>query len=217
MAAVDAVLRDRGLRKVAPQAVADAAWTSARAGVGLAGTAAGDDPDAAAAALVRLLADVPHQAGLLARSPGQVLARLHALWGRGLLADEELGRVRSDAGVADRLTALQHLLVDATSAPALVVAAVVHAELWTLAPFAAGSWAVALGAEQAVLVRTGVDPYGVIPLAAGHAAVGDHAAALEQYASGTVAGMRGWLLHEAAAVTAAAEAAPLPRPTGRRP
>lgn len=219
VAAVDAVLRDRGLRKVEPQALADAAWMSARAGVELAESSVDGGDDArgeAAAGTVRLLAEVPQQAELFGRAPGQVMARLHALWGRGQLDDDALGRLRDDPAAAERLAALQRLLAGPTTAAALVVAAVVHAELWTLDPFPRGSWAVALGCEQAVLVRTGVDPYGVIPLAAGHVAVGDHAAALTGYASGTASGMRAWLLHEAAAVSRAAELAPVPRPPRRR-
>jgi len=209
MAGVDAVLRDRGLRKVEPQAVADAAWLSARAAVEVSGPYGEQESADVAAATVRMLAEVPQQAELLGRAPGQVMARLHSVWGRGLVDDAELGRVREDAGVAERLTALQQLLTTPTTAPALVVAGVLHAELWTLAPFSTGSWAVALGCEQAVLVRTGVDPYGVIPLAAGHAEVGGHREALERYGSGTAAGMRAWLVHMAAAVGAAAELAPI--------
>lgn len=205
LAAVDGVLRDRGLRTVDVADVAAAAWTSSRAAVRLTEE---PEPDAAAA-MVRMYAEVPAIAELARSAPAQALARLHAVWGRGLLPDNELGVVRSDPDTAERLRALQDMLTGPTEAPALLVAAVVHAELWTLQPFRAGSWAVALGMEQAVVIGSGVDPRAVVPLAAGHAAAGDHAASLRAYATGTVDGVRGWLLHQAAAVTAAAEQSPV--------
>ena len=222
--AIDSVLRDRGLRRIAEEDVAAAAWTAARAAVQLEPAAeldagasddgtSGDGPSDAdrAAATVRMLAEVPALAEQVRSTPAQALARLHTVWGRGIVPDEDLGRVRSDPQVSARLGELTRLLTTTTAAPALALAGVVHAELWSMAPFTAGSGVVALGAQQAVLVATGVDPRGVIPLAAGHLEVGGHAVSLRHYGSGTAKGVRAWLLHHAAAVTQAVELSPLAR------
>ena len=206
LAAVDGVLRDRGMRTVEVADVAAAAWASARAAVRLADE---PDPEQAAAAMVRMFAEVPAVADLVRTAPGQAMARLHAVWGRGLLPDAGLGVVRSDPETAGRMRSLQQLLTTPTDAPALLLAGVVHAEVWSLQPFEQGSWAVALGLEQAVVIASGVDPRAVVPLAAGHHSVGDHPDALQAYTSGSADGLRIWLLHQAAAVTRAAEESPV--------
>lgn len=213
LAAVDGVLRDRGVRAVEVADVATAAWMSARDAVALAASTdadtGGPSDEQRAAATVRMYAEVPAVSDLARRSPGQAMARLHTVWGRGLVPDDELGVVRSDPATADRLRSLQRLLTRPTRAPALVLAGVVHAELWAMQPFHRGAWAVALGMEQAVVIASGVDQRAVIPLATGHHRVGDHAAALRAYATGTANGARAWLLHESEAVTRAAEESPV--------
>lgn len=206
LAAVDGVLRDRGMRAVEVADVAAAAWASARAAVRLAGD---DAPERTAAAMVRMYSEVPAVVPLVRSAPAQAMARLHTVWGHGLVPDADLGVVRSDPDAAERLRALQQLLTGPTRAPALLLAGIVHAELWTLQPFPRGSWAVALGMEQALVIAAGVDQRAVVPLAAGHELVGDHAPALRAYASGTADGVRGWLLHQAEAVTRAAEESPV--------
>ena len=72
------------------------------------------------------------------RAPLQALARLHLLAAADLVDaadDERLGRPRAERGVAGRLDLLANLVTGATSAPGPVLAAVVHGELLTLAPF----------------------------------------------------------------------------------
>ena len=94
----------------------------------------------------------------LSRSPLQALARLHTLAGAGLgRRESELGRPRDaavrgpapgDRPAAERLD---------PGVPALILAAVVHADLVTAAPFASHNGIVARAAERLVLVAKGVD------------------------------------------------------------
>jgi Fic family protein len=111
------------------------------------------------------------------------------------------------------MTSLGEMLTRPTSAPAIVVGAVAHAEVAVVAPFGAASGLIARATEHLVLVSAGLDPYGVIVVEAGHAASGStYAAGLEAYAGGTVQGVKGWLLRCAAAVARGAELSPAGRP-----
>ncbi len=104
-----------------------------------------------------------------------------------------------------RTRGLSDLLTTPTEAPALVLAAVVHAEIVTIAPFGSGDGLIARAVERMVLTSAGVDPQGVLPVEAGHLRLAPgYERALRGYASGSVAGVRGWLLHCAAAVQEAA-------------
>ncbi|MFW6692925.1 oxidoreductase [Streptomyces sp. MAR4 CNX-425] len=98
---------------------------------------------------------------------------------------------------AARLDALGALVVAGSSAPALVMAAVVHGELLALRPFRTGNGLVARAAERIVLVSGGLDPKGVCPAEVGHAEQGREAyeAALTGYAAGTPEGVGGWIAH----------------------
>ncbi|MHA6762157.1 oxidoreductase [Streptacidiphilus sp. PAMC 29251] len=88
------------------------------------------------------------------------------------------------------------------SAPALVVAAVVHGELLTLRPFAAHSGLVARAAQRIVLIAEGMDPQAICPFEVGLAELGTDAYrnALGGYASGTGEGMAAWIIHCGAAL-----------------
>lgn len=103
-----------------------------------------------------------------------------------------------DADVtAARLDALAALVVAGSSAPALVMAAVVHGELLTLRPFRTANGLVARAAERIVLVGSGLDPKAVCPAEVGHAEQGREAyeTALAGYATGTPEGVGGWIAH----------------------
>lgn len=154
------------------------------------------------------------------RSPsvplGQLLARLHAV-GRGT-PDDAAGRLRSGdqpgdlrglgpapvgAELGDRLAALAELVARPLPAevPALLLAAVVHGELMTVRPFPSGNGAVARGVLRHLLTRGGVEPVGVaVPEAAWAARPTVHLGAAAGYATGTPAGVGGWVRHVAAAV-----------------
>ncbi|TLF78308.1 oxidoreductase [Nocardia cyriacigeorgica] len=97
--------------------------------------------------------------GTWQRAPLQALARLHLLAAADLVSDEaELGRPRADDGVAQRLDLLAQTVLG-SSAPAPVIAAVVHGELLTLKPFGTADGIVARAASRLVAVSTGLDPH----------------------------------------------------------
>jgi hypothetical protein len=203
--AVDAVLRDRGLRAISPDTLARARWASARANAD-----ATAEPGTWFPGALRLTAETEALAALVRVAPAQALARAHGLAARGVLDDDGLGRVRPSVEVAERMQGLSRLLREPTAAPALVRAAVVHAELATLAPFGRGSDLVARAIEHVLLVESGLDPRGVVVVEAGHLAVGSaYPQLLAGYATGGVVEVRAWLLHCAAAVARGAECSPV--------
>ncbi|WOC12604.1 hypothetical protein MP11Mi_16940 [Gordonia sp. MP11Mi] len=94
------------------------------------------------------------------RAPAQALARLHTLAAAGLVDDPELlGRPRSDPHIAQRLDFLSQIITGGTTVPAPVLAAIVHGELLSLAPFTEGNGVVARGASRLVSSSTGLDPH----------------------------------------------------------
>jgi hypothetical protein len=213
---IDALLRDRGLRRTAPELTGRSLLRGAHASAVLEGSKsalerveAGDYDEIAAAAVrvsTELLALVP----TLSTSPLQVLARLHTLAAKGTVPDDDLGRpVHGSARLAD----LSHLLLEDTTAPALVVAAVAHAEVLTVAPFASHNGIVARAFERLLIVARGVDPTSLVVPEAGHLALRrEYGSNLRGYRDGGVAGVHGWLLYAAAAYAAGANASPLNHP-----
>jgi hypothetical protein len=209
---IDGLLRDRGLRRTSPELTTESLLRGAHASAVLDGSSsslddvrAGHGDDVAQAALrvsVELLALSP----VLARSPLQALARLHSLAAAG--SDPDLvGRPR-DADAAARLR--QALVVLQGARPALVTAALLHAELVTADAFATANGIVARAAERLVLVGSGVDPKSLVVPEAGHLALRPaYESNLRGYATGDQAGVRSWLLYCAEAYAAGAEASPL--------
>lgn len=178
--------------------------------------------------VVQATAETEHVRSLLSSAPLQALARLHVAAAAGLVDDVQLGRPRTegedsaeftDLGPAPTATVLQQRLaglVDvvlagtrgggASGIPAVVVAAVAHAEIATLRPFVRGNGAVARAFERALVQATGLDPTGVVVPEVGHRAAGGPAytGALAAYATGTGEGLGLWLGHCAQAVVAGA-------------
>ena len=212
---IDALLRDRGLRRTAPELTAESLLLGARASAVLEGSSAtveelreGPTDDVSAATL-RVSTEVLGLVPVLAHSPLQAFARLHTLAAKGVLADSDLGRPR-DPAAAERLSALGRLLLGRTSAPALVAAAIVHAELVTVAPFASHNGIVARAAERLVMVARGVDPTSLTVPEAGHLALRpQYESNLVGYVEGGAVGVHAWLLYAAEAYTAGAQASPL--------
>jgi hypothetical protein len=203
--AVDAVLRDRGMRQVTPQQTASALLAGARANAGLS-----EDPQRWLAGAVRLSTELVALSGLIRVSPGQAMARAHSLVAHGQVGAEQLGRLRGDVEVSQRMSGLAALLTGATSASGIVLAAVAHAELLTVCPFGSADDLVARTVEHMVLVASGVDPRAVLVPEAGHLGMRQsYKSALEGYRGGTVNGVRDWLLHCARAVALGAELSPL--------
>lgn len=215
---IDALLRDRGLRRTAASLTAESLLRGAHASAQLAGSsgtlselraAPAAERDPAAAAALRLSTEVLGLVPVLSHSPLRAWARLHAVAAAGELAAALRGRPR-DERAADRLRGLAGLVTGSTAAPALVTAAVVHAELVSAAPFASHNGLVARAAERLVLVARGVDPTSLTVPEAGHLALQrQYVSNLAAYASGGPAGVQAWLLYAAEAYTAGAQASPL--------
>jgi hypothetical protein len=210
---IDALLRDRGLRRTSPEQTAEALLLGAHASAVLEGSTASLDDvragvgDEVAADAVRVSVHLLSLVPTLRTAPLQAFARLHAL----ASGEEDSGRPR-DAGSLARLQALGRLLGETTSAPALMVAAVVHADLATAAPFPSHNGIVARAAERLLWVTRGVDERSVLVPEAGHLA---HRAAYESnlraYRDGGPSGVHAWLRYAAEAAAAGAEASPLAR------
>jgi Fic family protein len=138
-------------------------------------------------------------------SPLQALSRLHVL----AAGTENAGRPASPEA-ADRMTALASTLTAATEVPALLVAALTHAEVATVAPFGSYDGLVARAAERLVLVARGVDPASLVVPEAGHLALrAEYESNLRAYAEGGRSGLHAWLLYAAEAQARGAEASPL--------
>ncbi|KQO42149.1 MULTISPECIES: hypothetical protein [unclassified Aeromicrobium] len=225
---IDALLRDRGLRRSTPEDTARSLLLGAVATARLEGSdlpaVDDDDPavellaagggDAVARAAVRLGTELLGLVPVWSRSPLQAFARLHALAAAGSVPDDALGRPADAAGAA-RLGELARVVALPTEAPGLVVAALVHAEIATSGAFAAHGGMVARAAERLVLVVKGVDPASVVVPEAGHAAEpAGYGAALTAYARGDATGIQQWLQYASQAQARAAEASPLA--VGRR-
>ena len=182
---------------------------------------------------VRLHADLGALLPAFHSSPRQALARLHVLAAADLgVAPDDLGRPRSGAPlddplelgeapppaeVAARIDGLCSLLLAPTTAPAVVVAGVVHGELLALRAFGTADGLVARAAARLVLVDRGLDPKAVSApevgfaeldaaarrAAHGHGGPVDHGTYDEMargYASGGPDGVAQWLVHSARAV-----------------
>lgn len=210
---IDALLRDRGLRRVAPEDTSRALLLGAAATAALEGSAfsaeelADGRGDATARAALRLSTELLGLVPVWRRAPIQAMARLHALAAAGSVPDDALGRPDGDAS---RLAALAGKLSMPTKAPGLVVAAIVHAEILSSGAFSSHAGVVARAAERIVLVDRGVDPPSVTVPEAGHAAVPDgYRSAFEAYVAGTEAGVAQWLRYASQAFARGAEASPL--------
>lgn len=208
---VDALLRDRGLRRIGTAATAESLLRGARASAALEGSdydleqlRAGDgDPTAHSA--VRLSTQLLGLLPVWQRSPVQALARMHTI--AAVSQATHPGRPTSAAGAA-RLRALADSLAVPTQAPGMVVAALVHAEIATACAFESYNGLVARAAERLVLVATGVDPACLTVPEAGHLAHRRvYVDALESYRGGGSGALQTWLLHAATAYAAGVEGA----------
>lgn len=198
--AVDLHRRRRGLRPLPAAVLARARQVGSDASAELTG-----DLDRWRLGSAALAAELEPLSRQITVSPLQAIARAHVVVGSGQLADEERGRIRPDAEVAQRMHGLADLLTGPTRAPGLVLAAIAHAELATLQPFGTADDLVARSVERMLLRSSGVDPTGAVPAEAGHLALrSEYRRGLAGYATGTVVGVRTWLLHCAAALQLAA-------------
>jgi len=213
--AVDGLRRHRVLRRDAERVASESALRGARASAALEGvdlpldalrrtaSAGGRLPDVGEPVVQGALR-VASEAGALqqtwGRAPLQVLARLHTLAAADLVADDALGRPAPAAG--PRLAALGQMLTAPSTAPALVVAAVVHGEVATMGAFPEGAGVVARAASRLTLVTRGLDPAGVSVPEVGHVELGrrSYLEALRGYSAGGADGLAAWVAHCAEAV-----------------
>lgn len=212
---IDALLRDRGLRRTSPGTTAESLLRGAHASAVLAGSEVDLEAlragtvDAPAGAALRVSTELMSLAGLLTAAPLQALARLHALAGAGAREESDLGRPRTEQG-AERLRGLADLIVRPTTAPALLQAAIVHAEIAVVAPFVGENGIVARAAERLILIARGVDTRSLTVPEAGHLANrAAYESNLRGYRDGGRAGVHSWLLYAAQAFAAGAEASPV--------
>lgn len=209
---IDVMLRDRGLRRTSPETTGESLLRGAHASAVLAGSTSTLEEvrsfggDEVAQDAVRLSVELLSLVPVIRRTPLQALARMHVLAGGS-------GQPRGSEQAA-RLRSLSQMLLVPTSAPALVVAALVHADLVTVAPFDSRNGIVARAAERLVLVARGLDEKSLVVPEAGHLALREpYESNLRGYASGTRSGLHSWLLYGAEAFAAGAEASPLRDPT----
>ncbi|MEV4637898.1 oxidoreductase [Actinoplanes sp. NPDC049548] len=209
-AAVDAALRHRALRRNGGQVAAEIGLHAAVASAALedhrhdvAEVRAGTVTDPVVQGALRVSEALDGLTDLWPRAPRQVLARLHVLAARGAVADGELGRLVSGA---ERIDALAGLVAGNERTPPLLLAAIVHAELLALRPFAGPAGVVARAAARLTLIARGFDIRGLVGVEQGHLArEPEYVGSAGAYATGTPDGVRSWLRHYAAAVTAGAE------------
>ena len=193
--AIDVLLRQPAIRSNAAGVAAESAVRGARESAALDGAMAKNLDDPLVQGALRATSDVPRLAGIWRRAPGQALARIHLLVAKDLAAAETLGRPRDDIDRA-RFVQLLRLSAAPTAAPAVVVAALVHGELATIAPFGVADGVTARAAERVVLVARGVDTKAVSVPEAGHAALARaYQPLLEEYATGRPDGVSAWVRH----------------------
>jgi hypothetical protein len=209
---VDDALRHPALRRAGGAVAAEVGLRSAVAsaalddhGYPLEEVRAGTLTDPVLQGALRVSRELDGLAALWPKVPRQVLARMHILAARGTVPDGQLGRP-ADGTDMGRLSALLSLVTGGGSAPALLLAAIVHGELLALRPFAGPSGVVARAAARVTLVAAGLDPRGLLAVDVGHQRrQPEYLGASGAFATGTPDGVRSWIRHYAAAVTLAAD------------
>ncbi|MGK5680369.1 oxidoreductase [Actinoplanes sp. URMC 104] len=207
---VDAAMRHRALRRHGGRVAAEASLRAAVASAALEGSAhdldevrAGTVTGPVVQGSLRVAEGVGALVDLWPRAPRQALAKLHVLAARGVVPPSDLGRL---TGGAERVDMLAGLVAGNDRTPPLLLAAIVHAELLTLRPFAGPAGVVARAAARLTLINRGFDPRGLVAVEVGHQArEPEYVGSAGAYATGTPDGVRSWLRHYAAAVIVAAD------------
>lgn len=210
---VDELLRHRALRRSGGPLAAEVGLRSAVASAALSNhvyavdaVRSGTVLDPVVQGALRVSAYVAESSQRWPQSPRKFLAQLHVLAASGVLPSEDLGRPVADDVVAARLSALCDLVASGSGDP-LLRAAVVHAELLALNAFAGANGIVARAAARATLISSGFDIRGLVAVDLGHLArEPEYVGSAYAFATGTVDGIRSWLKHYGAAVSAGAAA-----------
>ncbi len=203
-AAVDTVLAHRMLRRRSAEVSAESGLRCARASAALEGrdvpldTVRVGSDDATVQGALRVSGVLGGLLDTVDRAPLQALARLHVLAARDLVPDDELGRPRADPLVARRFAALAELVTSRHTRSAIVLSAVVHAEVLSLQAFAGPNGVVARGMGRLVLISRGLDPKAVCAPDVGHWELrAGYADSVAAYAAGDVTT---WIRHCADAI-----------------
>ena len=128
---VDALLRDRGLRRTTPALPVESLLRGASASAELDGSSTDLETlregrgDATAVAAARLNAGLLVLVPVVGRSPLQALARMHTLAAVDSVPDESLGRPRPDSAMAAELRDFSEALLRTARTPGIAVAALV--------------------------------------------------------------------------------------------
>ncbi|WP_242654079.1 oxidoreductase [Klenkia soli] len=200
--AVDRLLGHKVLRRESAGVSSESALRGARASASLEGVdvplaqvRTGDVSEPTLQGALRVSVALGSMVDTWDRAPGQVLARMHVLAAADLVPTADLGRPSVQA--SGRLGGVFGLITGATTAPAVLIAAVVHGELAAVEPFAVGSGVVARAAGRLTGIARGLDPKAVSVPEVGFAELGApaYAEALAGYRSGTADGVAGWLAH----------------------
>jgi hypothetical protein len=207
---VDAALRHRALRRNGGQVAAEVSLRAAVASAALEEhrydteeVRAGTVTDPVVQGALRVSEAIGGLVDVWPKAPRQVLARLHVLAATDVVPASALGRLESGA---DRIDALAALVAGNDRTPPLLLAAIVHAELLTLRPFAGPAGVVARAAARLTLVGRGFDARGLVGVEVGHLArEPEYVGSAGAYATGTPDGVRSWLRHYAQAVMVGAD------------
>ncbi|OZE99983.1 hypothetical protein [Rhodococcoides fascians] len=223
--ALGAVHRHKANRRGWPATAAEAAVRAARSSSVLDGGTmdfprAGEDGDPILAGCLRVGSALDGDAlqnmlPVWKRAPLQALARLHLLAAADLVDDDTLlGRPRD--GVGNRLDLLAQLVTGGTSAPAPVVAAIVHGELLTLKPFGTADGVVARAASRLVAASSGLDPHNLgVPEVSWMRRSQAYRDGADGFASGSATGVGSWIIYCCGALEAgAAEATSIAEAAG---
>ncbi|MBF8193169.1 oxidoreductase [Nonomuraea sp. K274] len=218
--AVDRLYRHRVLRRASPAVSTESSLRGARASAAVEGVDVPLDAlrrdevhDPLVQGALRASAEMGRLGATWRQAPRQVLARLHSVAAAGLAPQAALGRPRTSDDAPDPLglgpapgakeaAARMEVLFDLleTEAPALVLAAVVHAELAVLRPFGTADGVVARSAERLTLVEFGLDPKSLVAVEVGHLEL-PYVEGLRAYLSGTPEGVGQWVRQCASAVS----------------
>jgi hypothetical protein len=133
--------------------------------------------------------------GVWQRAPLQALARLHMLAAADQVDEAQLGRPRADPEVGPRLELLATIVTGGSQAPGAVIAAVVHGELLTLAPFGSADGVVARAVARLVTIASGLDPHGLgVPEVSWMRRSAQYRDAARGFATGSPDGIANWLM-----------------------
>ncbi|SNS73567.1 hypothetical protein SAMN04488107_3612 [Geodermatophilus saharensis] len=199
---IDRLLAHRLMRNRSAEVSSESALRGARASaaldgveVALADLRAGSVSDPVVQGSLRVSVGLGAMVDTWSRAPGQVLARLHVLAAADLADRADLGRPAPHAG--PRLGGLFQVVTGTSTAPAVLVAGLVHGELAALAPFGTADGVVARAAGRLTTIGRGLDPKAVSVPEVGFLELGADAyrERLAGYAAGTPEGVAAWLVH----------------------